>query len=415
MSEMDPIGFLEEFVVDNPDLERLETIVADFNPFVAMDWTRQELRHSAFLHWFLDPNGTHGLGTYPLRSFLKEVLSNCGELPPEAPSVLDADSWDLVNTVGAREWESIDLFLWNDLEKFVVSIENKVDSSEHSDQLARYRGLVENQYPDYNRLFVFLSPAGDQPSDQAYAPLSYGQLADLVEKTASRRVGQISPEVHSFIQHYCEMVRRHIVEDSEVQALCRRIYEKHRQALDLIFEHRPDRALEITQFLTRWVKECPDLILDSHAKANVKFSTEALEGIPKLGEGWAKSGRMVLIDIENYAEKVALRVVLGPGESALRQVLHEHICQYPKFFNRAHHKLYPKWWSFHAQRWVSKRQYQELSITEIQDILDQRLGGLVTDLLPALKKAFDEFKVPPGVEAEGTPSAEEWNEHPDRP
>jgi PD-(D/E)XK nuclease superfamily protein len=55
---------LEEFVFDNPDLERLEAILDDFNPFVVLRWSHQELRHSGFLRWLLDPSKTHGLGSY---------------------------------------------------------------------------------------------------------------------------------------------------------------------------------------------------------------------------------------------------------------------------------------------------------------------------------------------------------------
>ncbi|MCS6284389.1 MAG: hypothetical protein H8K08_03080 [Nitrospira sp.] len=43
------VALLERFVLDNPDLERLEAILDEFNPFVAMRWTRQETRHSPHL------------------------------------------------------------------------------------------------------------------------------------------------------------------------------------------------------------------------------------------------------------------------------------------------------------------------------------------------------------------------------
>jgi hypothetical protein len=40
---------LERFVYDNPELERLEALIDDFNPFAALRWTHQELRQSACL------------------------------------------------------------------------------------------------------------------------------------------------------------------------------------------------------------------------------------------------------------------------------------------------------------------------------------------------------------------------------
>ena len=82
---------LERFVLDNPDMERLESILDDFNPFVALRWTRQETRHSQFLRWLLDPAETHGLGGYFLRSFLKRVAAKTSG-SPGAPSVVDVDS-----------------------------------------------------------------------------------------------------------------------------------------------------------------------------------------------------------------------------------------------------------------------------------------------------------------------------------
>lgn len=82
---------LERLVLDNPELERLEAIIDTFNPFVAMRWTRQELKHSTFLSWLLHPRETHGLGAYPLQVFLKRVARFS---PPSAdpPSVIEIDS-----------------------------------------------------------------------------------------------------------------------------------------------------------------------------------------------------------------------------------------------------------------------------------------------------------------------------------
>ncbi len=44
-----------------------------FNIFEAMGATRQELRHSDFLAFLLDPHQTHGLGDALLRALLREL------------------------------------------------------------------------------------------------------------------------------------------------------------------------------------------------------------------------------------------------------------------------------------------------------------------------------------------------------
>ena len=46
-----------------------------------------------------------------------------------------------------REWKNIDILLVSSEEKCVLVIENKVGSHEHGNQLDRYRGIVEKEYP----------------------------------------------------------------------------------------------------------------------------------------------------------------------------------------------------------------------------------------------------------------------------
>ena len=53
---------LEALVVDNPDLERLEALLDEFNIFEAIGAVRVELRHSDFLAFLLNPTQNHGLG-----------------------------------------------------------------------------------------------------------------------------------------------------------------------------------------------------------------------------------------------------------------------------------------------------------------------------------------------------------------
>jgi hypothetical protein len=198
---------LEQFIDDNPELERLEAILDDFNPFVALGWVRQEIRHSAFLRWILDPAETHGLGDYILEKLLKRAAQRSAGTYDDAPSIFDVESWDLRRTEVLAEWQNIDLLIVSDADQFVVAVENKVDTSEHSNQLQRYRKLVEKRFPEYKRMFVYLTVEGEFPSDDAYAVLNYQDLTDLIELCTRRRANQLNPDVLSFIGHDIELVR----------------------------------------------------------------------------------------------------------------------------------------------------------------------------------------------------------------
>src|SRR6185436_11230575 len=107
----------------------------------------------------------------------------------------------------------------------------------------------EAHFPIHKKLFSYLTIDGDPPTEEGYIPLGYAEIAQFIEDTLTRRGEQIGPDVRSFMGHYVEMVRRHIVEDSEIQRLCRAIYSKHQRALDLIFEHRPDRAALLSEVM----------------------------------------------------------------------------------------------------------------------------------------------------------------------
>jgi len=237
---------LEAFVVENADLETLEGLLEQFNIFETVGVIRQELRHSDFLAFLLDPRQNHHLGDAFVQRLLQKVLIATRHLaPPLSPVHLD--SWDLGRLTVRREWQNIDILLVDPVNRLVVVIENKIDSGEHSDQLARYLHIVHNDYPitAWRHLAVYLTPDGAEPSEAGYLPADYGLVADAVEAVAASREPSLDPALYQLMIHYTRMLRRHIVTDSETADLCRRIYQKHQRALDLIFEHRPDRLARI--------------------------------------------------------------------------------------------------------------------------------------------------------------------------
>ncbi|MEH1869842.1 MAG: PD-(D/E)XK nuclease family protein [Nostoc sp.] len=67
-------ALLESLIVENEDLEKLESKLAQFNIFEAIGVVRQELRHSNFLAFLLNPSENHRLDDIFLKRFLKRVL-----------------------------------------------------------------------------------------------------------------------------------------------------------------------------------------------------------------------------------------------------------------------------------------------------------------------------------------------------
>jgi hypothetical protein len=175
---------LAAFVVDNADLDALEAQLEQFNLFEALGVVRRELTHSNVLAFLIDPSQNHGLDDALARKLLQRALL----LHPKADapvSPIDLDLWPLAGLRVRREWRDIDLLLVDEARRLVVAIENKIDSREHSDQLRRYRGIVEEHFPGFRRLFLYLTPDGNAPSDDAYLAVGYRVVADAVEAVAA--------------------------------------------------------------------------------------------------------------------------------------------------------------------------------------------------------------------------------------
>lgn len=139
----------------------------------------------------------------------------------------------------------------------------------------------------------------------------------------------LGPDVKTFLNHYAAMLRRYIMSDSEIEQLCRKIYQAHRHALDRIFEYLPDTQELIRTYCRELIKETERnvgeggiaLDIDLESKGYMKFFPKVWDTIPALreGRGWTSSGRILLFQFENVARWLRVKLYLGPGPNALRQ------------------------------------------------------------------------------------------------
>ena len=383
---------LRDFICDNSDLERLEDIVDDFNVFSALDIVKSEVRHSAFLAWLLNPSASHGLGDYFLSSFLKDIASKNSIDGEGNPSVFDIDSWRFEDAEILREWRNIDILIKSEVHKLTCVVENKIQSQEHGDQLQRYKETIKSEYPDHHLLLVFLTVDGDIPSDNEYVGYTYSDLVKLIERLISAKKDKVGTEVISFISHYLEMLRRYIVEDSEIHQICKQIYQEHKRALDLIFEYRPDKLAEISDCLVELISQDPQLIVDSSGKAWVRFTSSELDFIPKEGQGWVDSNRILLF-VFNVNEKVGVNVavLIGPGSQEIRKELYSIMNANQGLFNRAKYKLTPQWFTAYTRSIVSAKEVQEIDMAELQPLLAERLNTFKDDDLLRIVEELKRF------------------------
>lgn len=389
---------IENLLLDDSAVATIESRLGGFNIFEAIGHTRAEERHSDFLAFLLDPNGTHGLGPEFLNRFSLEALKN---LPREARplSLSEVAVMDLESTLVLREFHQIDVLCLNEAERFLVAIENKVGTGEHSDQLRRYREFLERDFSGWRRLLVFLTPDHDVPSDDAYAPVSYGDVQGLVEMLQAKHASSLGDAVTIALQHYARMLRRHIVTDDELVDLAKAIYRKHKAALDFIFEQRPDQQLALSEGLAEWIAADSRVVLERQGKSTLQLYPPSWAAIPAFNATptteWTRTGRSLLLEVRNTPTRISIALVLGPGDTALRERIFAFSQQHPGVFTGGTKTLYGKWTTLLSLTWVNRKDLETKELDDLLGLLRDRFDRFVVHDLPRfdalLVKAFGDL------------------------
>ena len=324
---------ISALIIDDPEFRALGRAFDVFCPFEAMNAAQVELRHSAFLATLLDPLGTHGFGDACLRALMDLAVEASGD---PALSRLNLHLAELGDAEIRREWRSIDVLAILPSAKMVLCIEVKVEASEHSDQLARYRETVEAAWPgsDWTRLFVFLTARGIKPSDSGWVALPF---AELMERFAVlvKQGGGIEM-ARAMLDAYVNMIRRRYVADYDLTEMARRLWQRHAAALEFLVDNRPDPTGELMTALREGylkvreevLQECDqELSLDHCTITCVRFAVTAWDTVPGMtsGTGSGPSNRLLLFEVVGHKNRFTAKLVLGPGDRHTREEIHNKI------------------------------------------------------------------------------------------
>ncbi|PZV17045.1 MAG: hypothetical protein DCF20_07835 [Pseudanabaena sp.] len=324
LSEKDQ-NILGKLIIDNQDLDSLESKLSGFNIFEAIGVVRQEIRHSNFIAFLLNPFENHRLGDLFLKKLLVCTLLNM-ENSPLSP--IEIDIADFKDVEIRREWRNIDILIYSPSNRLVCVIENKVDSSEHSNQLKRYEEIISAEFPSHElkKIFVYLTKDADDASYDTWLPLGYEQVIEVIESICDKYQSTMGNDIYTLMRHYVNLVRRHIVSNSEIAKLCQKIYKQHRQALDLIYEHRPDLQLEISEFLQQMIKDSVEeryIVEDYSDKKYIRFAPKEWDDLPfqKTCIHWTDSKRILLFQFGNDPQNLRLDLVIGPGDLKIKTAI----------------------------------------------------------------------------------------------
>lgn len=376
---------LQNFLLDIGCLDELLPWTGKFNMFDVLKISRTEIRHSNMLGWLLNPNENHGMGDVFLKGILQRLVENDSDGRYNVFNVLLMDFYTFSVM---REWKNIDILLTSTEEKTVIAIENKVGSHEHSNQLNRYRNILEKEYPDYNRMLVFLTPDGEKPSDvENWDVLTYSDVIDVLE-SATLQI-KILPDVDLMIKNYIDVVRRDIVEDQQLIDICNKIYNKHKKALDLIFENRIDGKTQLSDAIKDTLCRLSEeglIIYDESWGYN--FRTEAMDKyLPLLDEAISSWGST---NIYSYWFNVRDDRFYGIFELAGNNVPEESM----KKMQAITDILKPndkRKSNFIYKRIYTTKWYDVSDDEDIEGVVDKAVRAAVGDILDMEKKALSQL------------------------
>ena len=212
-------------------------------------WAAEEL-HSRIISWLLEPSAHHRQSGHFIAALLNATM---------APPQLLAADWGAAEV--RQEWENVvdgqwgylDILILDQHHQNLVAIENKTFSQEHSNQLTRYRRALAEEYPDFTRHYILLSPAGVSPyleqDQEHWRPASYFVIHDAIQEILE--TGVADPDAKALLQIYATTVRRNVMPETNVDQQARRIFLEHWEAIERIWANRPDWVADTKPMLRR--------------------------------------------------------------------------------------------------------------------------------------------------------------------
>ena len=302
-------------LIKDINFDRLDLELKNPNIFQILKISNTEIRHSNFLSWLLDPSQSHKIGDIFLKRFLREVFSSDKF---EKIDQIDVEGMNLSNVQIYREWKNIDILIV--LNETVVCVENKILSKEHSNQLERYKKIVEENFPNLRKIFVYLTPFGEISENESdnYEPISYVFVVETLERILKVYNSSLNDLVKTYIKDYIIMIKRELMKTDESIELSKKIYQNHKELLDFIYENKPDLSDHFIKILKEEMRK-RDWIEGSSSKHYIRFYTEKIKDFiyynKTIKNGWKKN-ESFLFEIQVYppTNKFSFVTVISPSD-----------------------------------------------------------------------------------------------------
>ena len=266
------------------------------NIFEILKIKNMEIRHSNFLGWLLDPKESHNLENEFLKGFVQEGINK----NKYTEITVDIDLIDSVKI--EREYEDIDLLI--ESHNVVFCIENKIFSNEHSDQLKKYKKIVQKEFPNKEKVFIYLTPSGkpSQQETELYLPISYSVVLEVLKHL---NIKKIDKNAQIYILDYIAILEKDILKNNELKAPLSKLHLEYGEFIKQILEKR-----NTSQSKEREIYKKHQEFFDYFSKNNfdpewisLLIQKTLLKNGYKLGSINSKYVRFYPVELEDYIYK----------------------------------------------------------------------------------------------------------------
>ena len=402
-----------ERLLFSEDLEELKNRTNQFNVFNALKLQNNEIRHSNFLGWLMTPYENHELGDYFIKEFLKSAIKDYSLKDETELSLSEIAFLNLSDVEIRREYKNIDILIISPQNKFLCIIENKIWTGEHDNQLSRYAEIVEKEFIDYKKMYIFLTPEIDVECELIkreinssktahYIPMCYEQVYEVIKKVLKFKSKHMNCEVKIFIEHYQKMIERNIMgnTDKEIVELCRKIYRENKEAIDLINEYNDFRA-ELNEALIEVLKERDDLeVISEENYSTICFPKNVINSEKLKFADWAPDNYIVHLHfVGNFKWKNFLYLEIAVSGN-LKENIEENIDKRAKIIEHLKTKLNINKFNGN-ENWAYTRPIQILGCNEfyqctnkieLKQLLKDKINGIEKSYIKDFKEALDTFE-----------------------
>jgi PD-(D/E)XK nuclease superfamily len=200
---------------------------------------------SDYLAHILHPTDS-GLGFAPIQSLLSFAGYSLRLTEKDAVGIQFFREYQLSNE------SRIDILIVLKKVKLLIAIENKLFSSEGYKQTIRYSESVQDIFPAYKQILLYLTPTGASPTSSEFRPISYGELYSLLKTINKSEISQMEQFIYQdFLLHVENYIMKTVnLKLSEKSAL----YLKNAELIEDLNEAFEQDTLMIFQVMSEIIK-----------------------------------------------------------------------------------------------------------------------------------------------------------------